>query len=78
MKTLLMLDHRPHPSPLPQERGKRSQPLYVVEESCNSFVFRFNQAKRENRPIYSRKNGSVQLLFPPPRGEGQGEGGRNN
>jgi hypothetical protein len=78
MKTLLMLNHRPHPSPLPQERGKRSQPLYVVEESCSSFVFRFDQAERRNRPIYSRKINSVQLLFLLPRGEGQGEGGRNN
>ena len=78
MKTLLMLNHRPHPSPLPQERGKRSQPPYVVEESCNSFVFRFNQVERRNRPIYSRENSSVQWLFPRPGGEGQGEGGRNN
>ena len=78
MKTLLMLHPRPHPGPLPQERGKRSQLLYVVEESSNSFVFRFDQAKRGNRPIYSRIISSVQLLFPLPGGEGQGEGGRNN
>ena len=78
MKTLLILNHRPHPSPLPQERGKRSLPLYVAEELCSSFVFRFDQAMRGSRPIYFRKFSSVQLLFPLPGGEGQGEGGRNN
>ena len=73
-----MVNDRPHPGPLPQERGKRSQPLGMAEGSCSSFAFRSDQVKRGIRPVGFRKNCGIQSLSPLPGGEGQGEGGRNH
>jgi len=64
MKTILMLNHRPQPSPLLQERENCS-PSHNISSDwiCRKSI---------------RKEQSIRLLFPLPGGEGQGEGGRNN
>jgi hypothetical protein len=68
----------PHPDPLPQERGKRTPSLCIARASRSLFTFRFDEAKRGDRPIDSRKLRGIRSLFPLPGGEGQGEGGRNH
>jgi hypothetical protein len=59
-----VLDNRPHPSPLPQERENRL-PSHNISSDWIS-----------RKSI--RKEQSIRLLFPLPGGEGQGEGGCNN
>jgi hypothetical protein len=55
-----VLNNRPHPGPLPRERGER---LPSHEISCWGICRTF-----------FRELQSIRLLFPLPGGEGQGEG----
>ena len=59
-----MSDIRPHPGPLPQERENRSP---SSEMACDRICLTTCSEKQ-----------TLRLLFPLPRGEGQGEGERNN
>jgi hypothetical protein len=59
-----VLNSRPHPSPLPQERENRSPSHEISCDWICQMIF------RESR--------SVRLLFPLPGGEGQGEGECSN
>ena len=75
-RSIKMFNDRPHPGPLPQERAERSPSLCVARASRSSFTFRFDEARRGDRPIDSRRISSGQSLFPLLGGEGHGEGGR--
>jgi len=60
----LQWDNRPHPDPLPQERGNSSPSHGTTSDWVCGMI---SSTKR-----------TVRLLFPLLGGEGQGEGGRNN
>jgi len=59
----IVLNNRPHPGPLPQERGKCVPSLSGTSGWISRTIF--------------RKSRNAHLLFPLPGGEGQGEGERN-
>jgi len=61
---IFVLNPRPHPGPLPQERENLS-PSHTM--SCD-WICR----------MVTRHEQDARLLFPLPGGEGQGEGGRFN
>ena len=77
LKTIEMND-RPHPGPLPQERENRSPSRCVAKALRSSFAFRFDESRRGDRPFDSLKNLQRPIAVSSPRGEGQGEGERNN
>ena len=59
-----MLNDRPHPGPLPQERVQQPHGLfYAIDCSVNSVAGHFVRRR---------------MIPPLPRGEGRGEGGRNH
>ena len=79
MNTLLgsLLNDRPHPDPLPQERENRSLSHKISRAKFCRTVF--------GRPAYGgerqtdlQTNRISRWMFPLPGGEGQGEGGRYN
>jgi hypothetical protein len=73
-----VLNARPHPGPLPQERENHSPASCVAKSSFNSSGSRFELPIHESSQFDFRTTGSTRLLSPLPGGEGQGEGERNN
>ncbi len=73
-----VLNVRPHPGPLPQEREKHSSALGVRWHMHNLCAPRFAQPKLGNRWDDFQTTRDVRWVFPLPGGEGQGEGERHN
>ena len=74
----LVLNDRPHPGPLPQERENRSPAFGGASALCNSSDSACESPGRGNRQIGFQTTRDGRWLSPLPEGEGQGEGGRNN
>jgi hypothetical protein len=73
-----VLNARPHPCPLPQERENHSPRFEYAKSPLNSFVPCCELRKSSGRQGDFRKSESGPSLFPLPGGEGQGEGERSN
>lgn len=70
-----VLNSRPHPCPVPQERENFSPRLGEAEPAFNLMLFCYESQTSGDVQWGIQESATYRRLFPLPGGEGQGEGG---